>query len=237
MTNEETNNEVQSLAIRLCELYHEKKDGRLSDKELLSDGELRDVRNQLIHAIMRSNDLKPDDSDAWYKICYYVILTIPKYKYPVSEGKYSEFTHFFRRYYKNDFDNIDDEVSDYYISGALGGKRDDIHRVRQIQQYCKSREVNLLKITDETCESIRHHLFHDSISKKKLRMLLTIAVRFGKLESAEAADEEGFATFPLRDAEDKEDPGACKTDGRISEEKSAGGRSLSLYQPVCRGDA
>ncbi len=206
MVNSDINNEIQLLAVRLCELYHEKKDTQLSDDELFSDGELRDVRNQLITAIMRLDKQRPDDSAAWYKICHYVIRTIPRYEFHVSEGEYNEFTHFFRKFYKNDYDDIDDEVSVYYIRNDLGGNRDDIRRIRQIHKYCDIRQVDLSKLTDKECESIRHNVFHDRISERKLRMLLAIAVRFGELESTEVADEEGIATFPILDSGEKENP-------------------------------
>ena len=190
MMNDKNNERIQELAVELCKKYHEAKTADVTDEMLLSNGELRDLRNELIELIMALYKKREDDSSAWYKICFYVIRSIPRFEYGVSEREYCEFTHYFGSIYKNDFQNIDEEESDSYIRSDVGGNSEDMRYVKRLLKYCSTQSINIRDISDEDFEALRV-AFCKRMSVRRLRQLVSIAVSFtevGSLSCGEGVD-------------------------------------------------
>ena len=198
MSQKETQGDIQELAVRLCKLYHEKKNDQITDEELLSDGDLLELRNQLIDAIVASLKDDRDMSDRWIRTCHYVIRTIPRYRFDASEEEYNEFSHFFMKCYFKNLDQVedlgDDEKQRYQIKRTLGGNPEDIRRLQQIMQFCNANNLQVDRLTDEDLEKIKKALPRFSI--KMIRRLITIEYRFANMEYIDAMEDENDHGLP-----------------------------------------
>ena len=198
MSQKDNQEEIQELAVRLHKLYREKKNDQITDEALLSNGELLEIRNQLIDKIVATLKDKNDLSDKWMKTCHYVIRTIPHYRLNASEKECSEFSHFFMKYYSKNRDHIEDlgneKKQQHRIKRTLGGSPEDIRQLQQIMKICNANNLQADKLTDEELEGIKKAIPRLSIDR--IRSLLTIEYRFANMGSLEMIEDENASGVP-----------------------------------------